>query len=317
MSRIRLNYLRDQKLRRPDEVMSLALPFLQSASLHSEEDLAILEQLCIASLDVSNFEVAESVVTRLESRFEDSSRVMRLRGMVYEAAQNYTAATELYKNLLEKNPSNVFARKRLYAIKKSQNDNPVEALLSYLDENNADVQAWYELSDLYLGLADWQGAAFALEECVLLDPLSAHLHTLLGECYYTLSNSTSEAVLAKNFTVEPLILLARRHFSEALNLKRGDIRALMGLALASKVSATEDIPQPDNSANVSLVDKLKSGQPIVDEQLVGAKLHEFAALELSKNIKDGKLKNSVDAYMKKGAEEIKIAMANKESKKDV
>ena len=221
--------------------MSLALPFLQSASLHSEEDLAILEQLCIASLDVSNFEVAESVVTRLESRFEDSSRVMRLRGMVYEAAQNYTAATELYKNLLEKNPSNVFARKRLYAIKKSQNDNPVEALLSYLDENNADVQAWYELSDLYLGLADWQGAAFALEECVLLDPLSAHLHTLLGECYYTLSNSTSEAVLAKNFTVEPLILLARRHFSEALNLKRGDIRALMGLGEIKKhYGGTED-----------------------------------------------------------------------------
>ena len=60
-----------------------------SASLHSEEDLAILEQLCIASLDVSNLEVAESVVTRLESRFEDSSRVMRLRGplrgIVYEA----------------------------------------------------------------------------------------------------------------------------------------------------------------------------------------------------------------------------------------
>ena len=100
------------------------------------------------------------------------------------------------------------------------------------------------------------------------------------------------------------------------SLLRSSLR-IIAAALASKVSATEDIPQPDTSANVSLVDKLKSGQPIVDEQLVGAKLHEFAALELSKNIKDGKLKNSVDAYMKKGAEEIRVAMANKESKKDV
>ncbi|GMI01845.1 hypothetical protein TrLO_g3153 [Triparma laevis f. longispina] len=311
----KLNFLRDQKLRKPEEVMKLALPYLQTGSLHSEEDLAILEQLIIAAIDTGNLEVAESGVTKLESRFTDSSRVLRLRGLVYESASNYPAALELYQNLLAKNPSNLFAHKRIYAISKAQGVNVVPSLLSYLKENQGDVQGWYELADQYMALADWQGAAFALEECVLLDPLSSHLHTLLGECYYTLSNSTSPNV-SKNFTSEPLILMSRRHFSEALNLKRGSVRALMGLALSSKQSCTSEIPTPAAS-NVSLVDKIKSGTPQVDEQIVGAKLHEFALAELSKSVKDQKLNKSVQEYMKKSAAEIKIAMENKETKKDV
>lgn len=90
----------------------------------------------------------------------------------------------------------------------------------------------------------------------------------------------------------------------------------MGLALSSKQSCTSEIPTPAAS-NVSLVDKIKSGTPQVDEQIVGAKLHEFALAELSKSVKDPKLNKSVQEYMKKSAAEIKIAMENKETKKDV
>lgn len=56
------------QLRKPEEVMKLALPYLQTGSLHSEEDLAILEQLIIAAIDTGNLEVAESGVTKVRGR---------------------------------------------------------------------------------------------------------------------------------------------------------------------------------------------------------------------------------------------------------
>ena len=200
---------------------------------------------------------------------------------------DYASATALYDNLLLQNPANVVALKRLYVIEKAQNNisEAIQALVKYLNENMVDASGWYELADLYISQGHWEAAAASLEEVVLIDPLDAHVHTLLGECYYGMASNTQSGI-QKAFSNDSLVLLSRRHFSEALNLKRGDVRAAMGLRMASRESVLRPASLPggvegQRVREVALVDGA------VDQSEVGMRLHELACDELDKALSSG------------------------------
>lgn len=48
----------------------------------------------------------------------------------------------------------------------------------------ADVEAWGELSDLYLAQGDFKHAAFCVEEVILANPHNHLLHERLAEVSY-------------------------------------------------------------------------------------------------------------------------------------
>ena len=102
------------QLRDPHAVMEHAskLGFPARASLSSEEDLAIVEQMVMAACDVGDMETAEKCVSMLKKRFPDSVRVLRLRGLILEASAGYEEANEIYDEMLKRNPANLYALKR-------------------------------------------------------------------------------------------------------------------------------------------------------------------------------------------------------------
>jgi len=248
-----LSFIRDNKIRAPSTVLPLALPYFTKSPSTKEDFLAIIEQGTVAALDLAEIATATTGVAILRTLFPVSHRVDRLEGMLNEAQGNYTAAETIYQTMLKENPANLIAHKRLYCIAKATKPpkEVITALLTYLKQNQADAVAWQELAHLYLTIGDYAGAAFALEEVLLTSPLSPPTHCLLAECYVTLATTSGASALFPGDAVESPARLARRHFSEALNLKPGYVRALVGLSMASKATYGE---KETRGAAVAIVD---------------------------------------------------------------
>ncbi|KAJ2789271.1 tetratricopeptide repeat domain-containing protein, partial [Coemansia linderi] len=92
--------------------------------------------------------------------------------------------------MLDKDPTNVLASKRLIAILKSQGQTSlaISELVTYLDTHGNDFEAWIELSHLYLAQHMYSQAAFCLEEVILLQPANHFFHLQYAELQYTMGN---------------------------------------------------------------------------------------------------------------------------------
>lgn len=85
----------------------------------------------------------------------------------------------------------------------------------------ADVEAWQELSELYLQEQDYAKAAFCVEELILHNPHNHLLHQRYADIKYTQGGY-------ENFE------LAKMYYIQALNLNPNNLRALYGLYLVSR-----------------------------------------------------------------------------------
>jgi len=234
-----LQYLRSHKQRLPELTIKHSLAVLDSKTLlptknmilfstmPDSEHLAILEQLCIAACDMNDSQLASQCIDVIKSNpfipGEESTRVKRLIGMLYESNNEMDKANKIYDSLLEQNPSNTFALKRKYCILRSQSNKDVEArqaLNKYLELNQGDVAAWMEMYHTCMGLGDYKSAAFCLEENVLACPLDYKLHCMLAEIYVTIGSISN-------------LKLARKHFAQSLELNPSNVRALFCLVSAT------------------------------------------------------------------------------------
>lgn len=85
----------------------------------------------------------------------------------------------------------------------------------------ADVEAWQELSELYITEQDFNKAAFCVEELILHNPHNHLLHQRYADIKYTQGG------------VENLET-ARSYYSQALKINPKNMRALYGLYLVRK-----------------------------------------------------------------------------------
>lgn len=105
-----LRALRTSHVRRPDIVLQLGQQIETSCS---ETELYLLyEQMFVAALDMKSEKKANVYLQKLEKQFPNSTRVMRLQGMVQEAKGNYDAAIAIYDKLLLDNPTNLSVLER-------------------------------------------------------------------------------------------------------------------------------------------------------------------------------------------------------------
>jgi tetratricopeptide (TPR) repeat protein len=183
--------------------------------------LAVIEQLCLAALDVGEVELAEKCLISLREGGVDrgSTRFRRLLARCLEADGDVVEATALYDDLLKENPANITALKRKYCILRAQvgkEAETMEALNNYLQQNYSDIAAWYEMANYRKELGDFKGAAFALEEVLLGTPSESKIHVELAECYATIGGLD-------------YFLLARKHMAQALELDSSNRRAQFGL----------------------------------------------------------------------------------------
>lgn len=167
-------------------------------------------------------DLANQMLGKISLTVEKSStRFRRLLALCLEAEESWDDALAIYQDLSAKNPSNVYALKRIYCILKAQVGKEVEArvaLNDYLERNGSDASAWMELAAVCASLGDYEGAAQAMEEVVLVSPLDSEVHCTLAEYYVTSGNYKA----------------ARKHFAQSLELNSKNLRAVYGLISAAE-----------------------------------------------------------------------------------
>ena len=65
----------------------------------------VYEQVCVAAVDCHMYELAESCLVKLSTRFQDSRRVRRLEGLLAEARRDWSRAEQVYKDILQDDPT--------------------------------------------------------------------------------------------------------------------------------------------------------------------------------------------------------------------
>lgn len=190
--------------------------------LSFEEKWTVIEQFCIAGIDLNDPLIYKTCLVRLNRQFPSSQRVKLLYIMAtYERTGNFNEAIRHYDEMIEDDETNTSARKRKIAILISQNKNvdAIRELCEYLKKFMNDNDAWKELCELYMIEQDYQKAIFCMEELLLSHPLSHIYHTRLADIHYTVGSYES-------------LELARSYYTQALKLNdRTNVRALYGLQL--------------------------------------------------------------------------------------
>lgn len=274
-----LRYVRAHALREPKLVISHGKSMLGSDLSKTLSDdaarLAALEQICLAALDVNSHDLAEACLDKLKSIVgKDSSRFQILLARCLEAASDYQGATDIYDRLLKDNPANLMALKRKYCVARAQNKGAEEiiaALNDYLAQQLSDVSGWYEMAQLRMSLADFKGAAYALEQVVLGSPLDSDIHRELAEVYATIGGLEN-------------LSLARKHMAQALELNQFNVRAQFGL-----VSVANQYLEASENASKKDFDE--------HELLVAKELVKYGSTEVLKSYKGNKLFATVKRVM--------------------
>lgn len=267
-----LRFIRSHELREPKLVVEHGQALLGKDLTKSLGDtealLAALEQICLSALDLGKHDLADkSLELLLKHGVEkDSIRFRRLLARCLEASGDYDGASKIYDALLEDNPANLIALQRKYCIARAQKADPVtviESLNEYLSQNLSDVSGWYEMSQLRLALCDYKGAAYALEQVILGNPLDAEMHCRLAEVYATVGGLEN-------------LSLARKHMSQSLELDSSSVRAQLGLV---------------SVANQYLEESVIVGKKDIDEHeiMIAKELVKYGASQVLKTYKGSKM----------------------------
>ena len=233
---------RDQGYRNSEEIADLGENLLKDySSKLGDETWVLLEQVCIASFDCNRLQLAERCLEALEKQFPKSKRVMKLRGMLYEADGQYDLANRIYDELLEADPANLQVQKRKIAMLKEQNkiEETIAQLNKYLEDFLGDQEAWMELCELYIRQQEFSKAAFCMEELILSHPHNHLYHQRYAEIHYTIGHQEN-------------MQRAKKYFAQALKLDPNNVRALYGLYLAATNISNGKISADEKRKNQSL-----------------------------------------------------------------
>ncbi|SPO24338.1 uncharacterized protein UTRI_03606 [Ustilago trichophora] len=221
------------------------------SSLPDEDLWSILEQVAIAAIEVSRFDLAELCISRLTSRFPSSQRVTCLQGMLLEGQGNPSAALQLYDTALAKEETSLIISRRRIAALKSLGDTKkvLEALNSHLDTFYNDPEGWQELAEVYANEAMYAQSAFALEEVLLQIPQNSFFHLKYAETLYTAGET------AKAYKAYLRVLEMCQSDGDALTQVSGKqggpwVRALWGIKMATTALIASPAPTGKGS-NVS------------------------------------------------------------------
>ncbi|XP_057651099.1 ER membrane protein complex subunit 2-A-like [Diorhabda carinulata] len=192
-----------------------------------KEKHVVLEQVCIAALDSFQLKVAEICIKELYNEFPDSCRVQVLESMLYEADENFERAILILRNVIQQDTTNSSARKRQIAILKSlgRTSDAIRELTDYLKVFMADIEAWQELSELYLSEFDYSKAAFCIEELILHSPHNHLLHQRYADVKYSQGGLEN-------------MELARNYYYQSFKLNPKNMRSLYGIYLTTSVMLT-------------------------------------------------------------------------------
>jgi len=219
----RMRKIREDQLRCSEEVIELWEEVLVDFIYKLGDELWIIyEQVCIAACDCGRINIAQKCIEALKIQFPGSLRVRKLQGLLLEVFEKFEKAEQLYKSIIEEDPTNSLVKKRLVAMLKAQGktSEAIKELNDYVKQFMSDYEAWLELADLYIADQEYSKACFCMEELILSNPHNHLYHQRLAEIKYT--NGGQENMEQ-----------ARSYFAHAVKLNSNNMRALFGLFLAA------------------------------------------------------------------------------------
>lgn len=219
-----LNHIKYSKLRCPRTVWKHAQILTESHIGNlGDEKWDVIEQTCLAALDLGQPSEAEHFLRKLKLRWKNSTRVQRLEAMVLEAKGQYQEAELKYEEMLKANPANTLASKRLVSIcrARGKTDEAIKRLTEHLKIFSADNNCWLEMASLHLTSGRVCEASFSYEEMILADPYNYLLHSKYAELLYTIGG------LKK-------LRASRRHFIQSVHFKKKmNARATLGACMCA------------------------------------------------------------------------------------
>ena len=254
-----------------ERVVSLIVTSLISS--HTSVGWLILEQVCMAGLDLHDAFLVKECITELDKKFPGSSRVSRLNVMAkLELRSRYDEANKCYEKLIAKDKTNALYYKRRVAVLEAQGRSAeaIKELTEYLKKFMNDNEAWSELCDLYVSEQEYTKAVFCAEELILAHPHNFLNHLRYAEIQYTINTAES-------------LELARSYFAHAHKLNRESVRVLYGLHLATHAllhNTGNRTPNPVRQKELIRV------RDYAVEQL--QKLYSKAVIEKVQTLGDGK-----------------------------
>jgi tetratricopeptide (TPR) repeat protein len=156
----------------PTKVIEYALNTINAVK--DIEKYEIIEQLIEAAVHVSNLTLAKQYLAEISSKFPDSARVQRLKGLVFEQTA-IQKSIKIYSQAIKNDLSDIGCLKRLAMI--SSRHEAIKILIAHLDTYMQDMEAWTCLAILYIEEDMFSQASFCYEEALLLRP-SSHVHML-------------------------------------------------------------------------------------------------------------------------------------------
>ncbi|KAI4248590.1 MAG: hypothetical protein LQ352_005898 [Teloschistes flavicans] len=209
---------------------STVLPYL--SRLESSEQWKTHENLLYSCLRTGDDKNAHLCLERLAGRFgTKNERVMGLRGLYQEAMADSNSAIDQtlheYEKILAEDNTNTPIKKRRVALLRnlSREAEAIDSLVELLEASPTDIEAWAELSELYVSQGCYQQAEFCLEEILLSTPNAWNMHARLGEIIYIAATASQDQVGSLAESV--------RRFCRSIELCDGFLRGYYGLKLAS------------------------------------------------------------------------------------
>ncbi|CAG2175279.1 unnamed protein product [Oppiella nova] len=233
---------REENARHSEQVRDIWMNIDFGGSL-GDEKWQVLEQVCVAAIDLHDNELIKECLQQLDNKFPNSCRVKRLKIMAkLELRERFEDALQMYDQMIAKDESNSLLYKRKIAILLAERRvaEAIKELCDYLKKFMNDTEAWLQLSDLYIEEQEYSRAAFCVEELILANPHNHLYHERYAAIQYTINTAES-------------LELSRSYFSQALRLNPNNLRALYGLLLsANSVAALPKTTSQKKRENLRL-----------------------------------------------------------------
>jgi tetratricopeptide (TPR) repeat protein len=172
-----------------------------------------IEKLYYMCLELKLIDYAKRQLKEIVNEFTQSEpKVKRMIALIKEvdSKEDIDSALNIYKSLIKSNQEDRSSIKRYLALYKAQLD--LESLKKYTEFWNEylkvymdDIEAWYELCDVYLFTNNYNKAIFCLEEILLHQPHNYKVYIKLGDVLSTMNNSEAAIMAIKYYSQSVLI----------------------------------------------------------------------------------------------------------------
>jgi tetratricopeptide (TPR) repeat protein len=202
-----IQLIKAKRLHCPQATLEAGTTLLTSyrSKLKSHE-WEVCEDVFIAALQCKRDDWAAWALRALTTRFGKTVRIQRLEAMQHEQRGDVAGALTTYEALLTANPMDSVSWKRKCALLKGsgQSTEAIKELNSYLEKFEGDIEAWEELTEIYLDLQQFSRAAFTYEEAVLMNPYDPKVLLRYAEILYS-TGIPENTILARKYAAESIL----------------------------------------------------------------------------------------------------------------